>query len=149
MSVSVWHRGSKPCLGTCTFSSLLIGASNLRWNRRSEKSASNRCCKMSGGNKLPSGAVRLCGIASVNFHLKVSTLENQNSKGKNNNSNGRDGEKEELWIMWHVAFFGFPFLNIYFFLSCPFFLVLQYSTYKNFISLKAKIIFNFKNNGWF
>lgn len=51
---------------------------------------------MSGGNKLPSGAVRFCGIASVNFHLKVSTLENQNTeKEKNNNSNGIDGEKEE------------------------------------------------------
>lgn len=90
MSVSVRHHESKPSFGTCTFSSLLIGTTNLRWNRRSKKSASNRCCKMSGGNKLPTGAVRLCGIASVKFQLKVSTLENQNSEGKNNNSNGRD-----------------------------------------------------------
>lgn len=66
---------------------------------------------MSGGNKFPSGAVRLCGIASVNFHLKVSTLENQNSKGKNNNSNGRDGEKEEknCGLCGMLLFFGFPF----------------------------------------
>lgn len=95
MSVSVWHHGSKPSLATCTFSSLLIVTTHLRWNRRSKKSASNRCCKMSGGNKLPTGAVRLCGIASVNFQLKVSTLENQNSEGKNNNSNGRDGGKKK------------------------------------------------------
>lgn len=56
---------------------------------------------MSGGNKLPSGAVGLCGRASVNFHLKASTLENQNiAKEKINNSYGEDGEKEEkvLWI---------------------------------------------------
>lgn len=58
--------------------------------------ASNRCCKTSGGNKLPSGAVRLCGRASVNFHLKVSTLENQNiAEEKANNSYGEDGENEE------------------------------------------------------
>lgn len=141
MSVSVWHRGSKPCLGTCTFSSLLIGASNLRWNRRSAKSASNRCCKTSGGNKLPSRAVRLCAIASVNFHLKVSTLENQNTvKEKNNNSNGRDEEKEEK----NCAFCGvWVFL-----LNCPFFLVLQYSTYRILHYLKAKILFNLKKSGW-
>jgi len=62
---------------------------------------------MSGGNKLPSGAVRLCATASVNFHLKVSTLENQNSvKEKNSNSNGRDGEKEEKdWGFYGVRFF--------------------------------------------
>lgn len=73
-----------------------LRASSLRWNRGNVKLASTRCCKTSGGNKLPSGAVRLCGRASVNFHLKASTLENQNvAKEKINNSYGEDGGKEE------------------------------------------------------
>lgn len=136
MSVSVWHRGSKPCLGTCTFSSLLIGASNLRWNRRSAKSASNRCCKTSGGNKLPSGAVRLCGIASVNFHLKVSTLENQNTAKEKNNTGTEEMEKRKKSIV--------DFVVCRFFIELPFFPSLALFNMQKFNLFKSKDIIQFE-----
>lgn len=52
--------------------------------------------------------------------------------------------RKELWIMWYVWCIAFLVSFLFFFFpETLFFLVLQHSTYKNFIYLKANTLFHF------
>lgn len=78
----------------------------------------------------------MCGIASVNFHLKVSALENQNTAKEKNNTGTEEMEKRKKSIV--------DFVVCRFFIELPFFPSVALFNMQKFNLFKGKDIIQFE-----